>query len=288
MDAAVHNPVYSDVPAPVLAGDMLGSDQPSPAEAAREVAEKGSTVLRQVWPHEQLAVIRAAIVEFTNQRIARIGRGEAGPHEKMYSTHGVGTFAELVASGCLNEGILSEIFRGSYYYKLCSEYFGDDTFYAAPKRLGYRNHDPLESSRSFIPYHQDSYTQDARYPRVLNCWMPLDPGAGVETPGLEVVRNPCRPNFPRHDFGLRTENAAYDFITIARERIVEEYGESFMAPSFEIGDGLVFSENVIHRTYVTPQMTKPRINFEFRVFSPKHLGPGVDIADLAGIAIKVS
>lgn len=271
-----------------IAAQLATNDERSPAEAAREVTEKGSTVLRQVWPLEPLAVIRAAIVAFSSERVARLTRGEGGPHERMYSAHGVGTFAELVAAGHLNEPILSELFRGSYYHKLCAEYFGDDTFYAAPKRLGYRNHDPLTSNKSFIPYHQDSYTQDARYPHVLNCWIPLDPGAGVESPGLEVVRNPCRPDFPRKDFGLRSENAAYDFITIARERIVEEYGECFLAPSFEMGDGLVFSENVIHRTYVTQEMTKPRINFEFRVFSPKHLGAGVSIADLAGVAVRVA
>ncbi|HEX2590930.1 MAG TPA: hypothetical protein VHL34_05520 [Rhizomicrobium sp.] len=285
MEAAAHRSVVSGAP---IAAIVANDGQPSPGDAAREVAELGSTVLRQVWPREPLAIIRQAIVDFTNAREARLARGEEGPHERMYSMHGVGTFAELVAAGFLHEGILGELFRGSYYHKLCSEYFGDDTFYAAPKRLGYRNHDPLVSGRSFIPYHQDSYTQDARYPKVLNCWMPLDPGAGVESPGLEVVRNPCRPNFPRKDFGLRSENAAYDFITIAREAIAEEYGESFLAPSFEIGDGFVFSENVIHRTYVTPEMTKPRINFEFRVFSPKHLGAGATIEDLASIAVKVS
>jgi hypothetical protein len=287
MEAVAQNAAHSAAPLPMFAAPA-DNEPVSPTAAAREVAEKGSTVLRQVWPREPLAVIRAAIAEFSAQRIARLARGEAGPHEKMYSMHGVGTFAELVAAGLLQEQILGEVFRGSYFHKLCIAYFGDDVFYAAPKRLGYRNHDPLTSDRSFIPYHQDSYTQDARYPRVLNCWIPLDPGAGVESPGLEVVRNPCRPDFPRKDFGLRSENAAYDFITIARERIVEEYGECFLAPGFEIGDGLVFSENVIHRTYVTPEMKKPRINFEFRVFSPKHLGPGVHISDLSSIAVRVA
>ncbi len=272
--------------APVVAAQL--AETGLPADAAQEVAAFGSSVLRNVWPHEPLAVIRAAIAEYSSQRVARIARGEGGPHERMYSAHGVGTFAELVAAGLLSEGILGALFRGSYFHKLCTAYFGDDVFYASPKRLGYRNHDPLVSGKSFIPYHQDSYTQDSRIPQVLNFWMPLDPGAGVESPGLEVVRNPCRANFPRKDFGLKSENAAYDFITIARERIVEEYGECFLAPTFAIGDGLVFSENVIHRTYVTPEMTKPRINFEFRVFSPRHLAPGVDIADLASIAIKVS
>lgn len=267
---------------------MTLTTNPTPVEAAREVAELGSVVLRQIWPLDILARIEAAIAEYSRRRAARVAAGTVLPGERMYSTHGVGMFAALVYDGLLSNDILPEMFANSPYKALCEAYFEDDVFYAFPKRLGFRNHDPLTSDRSYIPYHQDSYTQDPRVPRVLNCWMPLNPGAGVTSPGLEVVRHPCRPDFPRKDFGLRSENAAYDFITIARERIVEDYGEVFLAPAFEVGDGLVFSESVIHRTYVTPAMTQPRINFEFRVFSAKHLAPGVSIDDLAGLAIRVS
>lgn len=260
----------------------------SPMEAAAEVAATGSAVVRQVWRTDHLARIEAAISEYSHRRAERVRAGSVTPGERMYSTHGVGMFSTLVSEGLLTEGILGEMFAGGYYQALCEAYFEDTAFYAFPKRLGFRNHDPRLSDRSFIPYHQDSYTQDERVPRVLNCWIPLNPGAGRESPGLEVVRAPCRPNFPRKDFGLRTENAAYDFITIDRDRIVEEYGERFLAPEFEVGDGLVFSENVIHRTYVTPQMTQPRINFEFRVFSPKHLAPGVRIEDLGDSIVRVA
>lgn len=274
-------------PAGILMTETQGPN-PAPSAAAAEVAQIGSVVLRQVWPLPILARIEFAIAEYSRRRAARVLAGTVLPGERMYSTHGVGMFSALVGEGLLTDDILPEMFAGSYYQALCEAYFEDTAFYVFPKRLGFRNHDPLTSDRSYIPYHQDSYTQDERVPRVLNCWMPLNPGAGVTSPGLEVVRNPCRPNFPRHDFGLRTENAAYDFITIARERIVEDYGEAFLAPAFEVGDGLVFSENVIHRTYVTPAMTQPRINFEFRVFSARHLSPGVSIDDLAGQVIRVA
>lgn len=258
-------------------------------EAVQEVRDFGSTVLRQVWPPKVLARIREAIVDYSARRAARVAAGKTAiVSEKMYSTHGVGTFAALVMEGVIEVDVVSELFSGSPYQALCAAYFEDDAFYAAFSRLGFRNHDPRLSDRSFIPYHQDSYTQDARVPHVLNCWIPLDPGAGRTSPGLEVVRNPCMPDFPRKDFGLKSENAAYDFITIDRDKIVEVYGESFMAPEFEIGDGLVFSENVIHRTYVTPQMTQPRINFELRVFTPKCLAPGVTIADLGHLVTRIA
>jgi hypothetical protein len=108
----------------------------------------------------------------------------------------------------------------------------------------------------------------------------LDGGAGRTSPGLEVVRNPCTPNFPRKALGLKSENAAYDFIAIERDKIVEIYGETFLAPEFEVGDGFIFSQDVIHRTYITSEMTKPRINFEFRVFSANSLVPGARLSDI--------
>ncbi|THD58283.1 hypothetical protein [Phenylobacterium sp.] len=257
-------------------------------KAAEEVRDLGSTVLREAWPLEPLGTLRQAIEAFCDIRRRKILDGDTSPHARMYATHGIGTFGALVNAGLIHREVLPAMFRGGAFHRLCQAYWGGDDFYVAINRLGFRNHHPIQSDRSFIPYHQDSYTQDVRTPQVLNCWIPLDPGAGRDAPGLEVVRHPCRPDFPRKDFGLRSENAAYDNITIDRARIVEEYGEQFMAPEFEVGDGLVFSENVIHRTYVTEGMTRPRINFEFRVFSGAHLRPGVQIAELGPLVERVS
>lgn len=260
----------------------------SAASAAAEVADIGSAVLRQVWPVDKLQAIRTAIADYTAIRLERIRGGSLAPSERMYAAHGVGTFPALVNHGLITPQVLRDLFKGSFYHELCRAYFESDELYAMPSRLGFRNHNPLVSQNSFIPYHQDSYTQDIRTPQVLNCWIPLDPGAGRSSPGLEVVRNRCRPDFPRKDFGLRSENAAYDFITIDREEIVKEFGENFLAPEFEVGDGLVFSEHVIHRTYVTPEMTDPRINFELRVFSANTLAPDVNIDALAATSLRLT
>jgi hypothetical protein len=264
------------------------SAHPSPAETAAELAQFGSAVIRDAWPREPLARLRKAIADYCALRAARVQAGQdLGPAEKMYSTHGVGTFAGLMRENLIGVDFLTELFANSRYREICIAHFQDDRFYATWQRLGFRSHDPKLSDRSFIPFHQDSYTQDKRVAKVLNCWIPLDPGAGTTSPGLEVVRHPCRPDFPRKDFGLRSENAAYDFITIDRAAIVEAYGETFMAPEFEVGDSLLFTENVIHRTHVTPAMTEPRINFELRIFSPAHMVPGATLEDLGANAWRI-
>jgi hypothetical protein len=260
----------------------------SPADAVAEISQFGSMILRKGWRTEDLRALREAIVRFNDLRAERIASGTVAPREKMLHTHGAGFFPNLIRQNLFSWSKLSEMFAASEYQAICSEYFQDDELYVFPARLLFRIHDPKKSDRSFVPFHQDSGSQDPRVPRVLNCWIPLDPGAGREAPGLQVVREPSEPNFPLKDFGLKSENAVYDSVAIDGGQILEQFADKLMAPAFDLGDGLVFSQDVIHRTYVTPQMTKPRMNFEFRVFSLRDLAPGTSPDDVRQNAILVA
>jgi ectoine hydroxylase-related dioxygenase (phytanoyl-CoA dioxygenase family) len=233
---------------------------------AAHIRQTGSAVVRGAWDPARLAPIKAKIKNYVALRRARTKTADAKPLDRMLDTHGAGTAMMMANERFLGEAEFRNLFADSFYRRICEAYFGTADLRTSLVRNGFRIHDPKVSSKSFIPYHQDSYTQDRRVAEVLNCWIPLDP-AGVDAPGLEVVRDRCRPDFPRKEWGLASANAAYDRITIQRERIVAEYGEAFAAPAFEVGDCLIFSEHVIHRTYTTPAMTQPRINLEFRVFS---------------------
>ena len=252
-------------------GETFGSrhdaSRASAVQASQEIAALGSVVLRQVWPSQPMAELKAAISTFCDKRRIDIEQGRfAHATAKMYASHGVGTVSGLIHDGLMKSDQMVRLFEGSIYADICRAYFGSDRLYCQLSRCGFREHRTSLSKKSFIPYHQDSYSQDEQISEVLNCWIPLDP-CGVQAPGLEVVRNPCAPDFPRKDFGLATENAAYDFITIDRDEVIKAYGDCFLAPSFEVGDCLIFSQNVIHRTHVTEAMDQPRINFELRIFS---------------------
>jgi hypothetical protein len=261
---------------------------PSTTDAVSELQAVGSTVLRGAWNPAALGVLREAIVQYAQQRAERIAAGGAQRNDRMYHTHGTGTFAALVRDGLLEMDFLRDLFVGTAYHELCAAYLGSDELYVEPKRLAFRLHDPRRSNRSFVPYHQDSGSQNDQVRDVLNCWIPLDPGCGRDAPGLEVVRAIVEPGFPLKDFGQYSESAAYDFLTIDRDRVAESYGDRLMAPTFEVGDGLVFSQDVIHRTYVTPEMTQPRINFEYRVFSPNGPAPGASADDVREIGYRVA
>jgi hypothetical protein len=252
----------------------------TPADAALEITRFGSAVLRDVWAPEDLTVLREAIVGFCDHRAELVASGSATPIIARYHAQGTVVLNWLIFEGRLDLGVLSRMFSGSFYEQLCKTYFDDDQLYLSPDRIGSRNMQPPHTGRTALPFHQDSYTEDRRVRGVLNCWIPLDPGAGRTAPGVEVVRNPGRPGYELKDPSGATAAPGYETLTIDRDRIIAEYGENFLAPAFEIGDSLVFSQDVIHRTYVTPEMTQPRIGFEFRVFSLKHLSPGVSAEDV--------
>jgi hypothetical protein len=152
----------------------------------------------------------------------------------------------------------------------------------------FRNHEPIKSGHTFVPFHQDSGTQERTVRGVMNCWIPLDPGAGRDAPGLEVVRTPGEPNFPLKNAGPKSESSIYDSVAIDQDDVLKQFGDQLLAPEFDVGDGFAFSQDVIHRTHVTPQMTKPRMNFEFRVFSLKQLAPGVTPEEVLRTSFRVA
>ena len=257
-----------------LRGAAESLNGPTPADAAREIARLGSAVLRGVWAPEPLATLRDAITGFCDNRADVVASGAADAMTRHYHEQGTIVLNWLMYEGRLGLEFLADMFRGSFFEATARAFFDDDRIFMAPERIGARNMRPPHSAATALPFHQDSYNQDRRVRGVLNCWIPLDPGAGTTAPGVEVVRHPGLPGFELRDPGAAATGPSYDSVAIDRDRIVAEYGDSFLAPAFALGDSLVFSQDVIHRTYVTPGMTDPRIGFEFRVFSLKHLAPG--------------
>lgn len=261
------------------------SIQDRAAEAVAEVRQFGSTVLRDAWPADHLASLRKVIADHLEQRDRMAADGTLDPRQRMLHSHRASTIAQIIG---FDAALIARMFKGSLYHQVCAEFLQDDEFYVALNRLAFRNHDPKGPARTLVPFHQDSGTQNPRVTRVLNCWIPLDPGCGRSAPGLQVVREVGAPNFPLKDFGLQSGNAVYDSVTIDTDAVMTRFGDLLLAPEFDVGDGFVFSQDVIHRTYLTPEMTMPRLNFEFRVFSPRNLAPGVSLSNLDDPLFRVA
>ena len=89
--------------------------------------------------------------------------------------------------------------------------------------------------------------------RLLTCWIPLQ-ACGVDAPGLEFVRRPLD-NLLHY--------SELDDAELRRRFEPEE----FWAPALELGDGLVFLNGTLHRTYESPAMSRDRLSVEYRLLT---------------------
>ncbi len=89
---------------------------------------------------------------------------------------------------------------------------------------------------------------------LATCWIPLN-ACGRDSPGLEFIRN--------------APPALLHFAELDDAALRRRFGPAaFWAPALEFGDGLVFGNNVLHRTHVDADMGGNRISVEYRIFPP--------------------
>jgi len=115
-------------------------------------------------------------------------------------------------------------------------------------------------------YHSQNWHQDGalgvRFPlepgppvrmtELVTCWIPLE-ACGSDSPGLEFIARP--------QTGLLHFTELDD--ALLRQRFSPQ---EFQAPVLELGDGLVFLNGTLHRTYARPQMRRSRLSVEYRIF----------------------
>ncbi len=87
---------------------------------------------------------------------------------------------------------------------------------------------------------------------LLTCWIPLN-ACGIDSPGLEFVR--------------RRQAALVHFSELDDSALRQRFSpEEFWAPALEVGDGLVFMKDMLHRTYARKEMRHNRLSVEYRIF----------------------
>ena len=87
---------------------------------------------------------------------------------------------------------------------------------------------------------------------LLTCWIPLNP-CGIDSPGLEFIR--------------RRQPALLYFTELDDAALRRRFSpQDFWAPQLELGDGLVFLNDVLHRTFVQTDMRHNRLSIEYRIF----------------------
>ncbi|MFT5202679.1 MAG: ectoine hydroxylase-related dioxygenase (phytanoyl-CoA dioxygenase family) [Candidatus Aldehydirespiratoraceae bacterium] len=109
-------------------------------------------------------------------------------------------------------------------------------------------------------WHQDGAFL-GREVKSLNLWLALG-ACGVDAPGLDIV-----PRRLSHLVETGTEGAMFDW-SVSPAKVAEAAGQApVLSPEFEAGDALFFDHLFLHRTGVTPSMTKERHAIESWFFA---------------------
>lgn len=123
-----------------------------------------------------------------------------------------------------------------------------------------------------IPFHQDGpFQANPAYPQ-LNCWLPLV-AAGQDTPGLEVAPMGLNTLWPVIPAEAEAESPLYASYALNQAKVLEAIGgpDRLWHPQIWPGDVLILDSHLLHRSYVTPEMTKPRYSVEFRTLPANDL-----------------
>ena len=88
--------------------------------------------------------------------------------------------------------------------------------------------------------------------RLVTLWIPLH-SCGGDCPALEFV--------------ARRQRQLLHFSELEDGNLRRQFAfEDFQAPALDFGDALLFLNGTLHRTWVTPEMTRNRLSVDYRFF----------------------
>ncbi|HEV3332376.1 MAG TPA: hypothetical protein VG096_15405 [Bryobacteraceae bacterium] len=233
-----------------------------------QLRQQGVVWLRQIFPLEPLAALRRAAqacfdaVEGGGQQVFP----EIYRYNSLARSVLVGALRDF---GCSTEELLAPISIAGLHALTVAALDGEMACHLEQSWVRKR-YAPFHAPRNYHPnrWHQDGGL-GVRFPphagsmvpmtRLLTCWVPLDPCEG-DRPALEFVRR-------RLDSLLHYTEV--DDATL-RERFAPK---EFWAPEVGLGDGLIFLNGTLHRTYVQPNMYRDRLSVEYRFFPASAFEP---------------
>jgi hypothetical protein len=222
---------------PELIFDARGPDLPRIKDA---IASAGCFVIRNLFDLAGILHVRARAVIATQAWEFMVARGYAKGHESFIE--GAYRAGHIPSQDIDPPQTFSDIGTDNYD-RLASDLFGSTSRDFALRRTMFGDR------VNYLGFHQDGFFATPGY----NFWTPLN-DAGVTSPGLEVI------------IGSGGLILAHEVIaTAAPQIIIDHYGENCLwHPEVRASDALVFTTFMMHRTYVTPEMSDPRYSLELR------------------------
>jgi hypothetical protein len=156
---------------------------------------------------------------------------------------------------------------------LLARYLGEDLSMLVPS-THIRRQSPSQEQRP-VPYHQDSSVMRLTDVTILNFWFPLET-AGIDAPAVEIIPKAMDKLLPHGE--IADPDILYSNLEISESRVREQLGTySPWAPVMFPGDVLILQSRTVHRTHMTSEMTKGRMDFELRFCSRDQLAGRDDI-----------
>jgi hypothetical protein len=227
----------------------------------QQLREQGVALLRDVFAHNSLTRLKAAATAC----FQALSTGTPFPAHYRLSraSHSV-LLAALIDFGCESDEELAAPLSTPGLERLFAEVIGD---------MWTCNLNQSWARQKFAPgqaqpngYHLQDWHQDGAlgvsFPlqpspvvpmtELLTCWIPLIP-CGVDSPGLEFIR--------------RRQPALLHFTELDDALLRRQFApHAFWAPALDFGDGLIFRNDVLHRTHASPEMRHHRLSVEYRIF----------------------
>ena len=228
---------------------------------ATQLREKGIALLRGVFPKDSLTRLNEAAARC----FEAIGTAESPPRHYRFNrfSHSV-LLTALMDFGCGGSQELVAPLSVAGLDQLFSEAMGCDWTCGMEQSWVRKKFPPLQAPDSH--YHPQGWHQDGalgvRFPlesgpvipmtQLLTCWIALNP-CGRDSPGLEFVQ--------------RRQATLLHFTELHDAALHRRFPpQEFWVPVLESGDGLVFLNGTLHRTYTCSEMRHNRLSVEYRIF----------------------
>lgn len=243
------------------AATNLLEDERAACAAFAELRDCGCLLLRDFFDRDALTLLRQAAIGCfqsiqSGNPIPPTYRYNASSHSSLLNS--------LLDFGCASESELFEPISRPHLERLFTHALGD-RWHCRPEHSWVRKKFAL----SHVPasgYHLQNWHQDGAlgvcFPlergqpvpirELVTCWIPLQ-DCGVDSPGLEFIR--------------RRQPALLHFTELDDSALRGRFDrDEFWAPALKLGDGLLFLNDVLHRTHVRPEMARDRLSVEYRIF----------------------
>jgi len=230
-------------------------------DSATQLREQGIALLRDVFAKGSLTRLREAATRCFEA--IRTERSLPERYQFNRFSHSV-LLTALMDFGCGGSEELVAPLSAPGLEQLFSEAMGCEWACNMGQSWVRKKFAPLQAPGP--QYHPQNWHQDGalgvRFPlesgpvipmtELLTCWIPLNP-CGRDSPGLEFVR--------------RRQAALVHFTELGDSVLRQRFPpQDFWAPALELGDGLVFLNSILHRTYARPEMRHNRLSVEYRIF----------------------